>query len=389
MLRGQYSQNTGVTSNGGPDGGYGAFFRKGNETSTIATWFDAAGYTTGYLGKYLNGYPVAAGLPKTPVPPGWDRWFGTFDDSTDGFTYTVNDDGRVRLFGNAPGDYVTDVLAAQARSFLRTTTGPFLLMVAPNAPHIPSTPAPRHQGLFTTARYPRTPSFNEADVSDKPSTIRALPRLTASAVSAIDAQYGRRLASLQAVDEMVRGIIDVLTARGLLGNTYVVLTSDNGFLQGEHRVERGKDAPYEEAVRAPLYVRGPGIPAGSIVPQQVGNVDVPVTFSHAAGITPPAFVDGRSFLPLLRGAAIPWRQTYLLGRGGSDGFAGLRTPRYTYVEYFNGEREFYDRRTDPYELVNTYRTMDPGLRAAMHDRVLALKNCHGQNCRTVESLPLG
>jgi arylsulfatase A-like enzyme len=388
MLRGQYSQNTGVTSNGGPNGGYGAFYRKGNESSTLATWFHAAGYTTGHLGKYLNFYPSGAGLPDTHVPVGWDRWFATFDDSVDGFDYTVNDDGTVRHFGTAPTDYVTDVLAARAKDFIRQTTGPFLLTIAPNAPHTPSTPAPRHQGMFSGARYPRSPSFNEAHVTDKPSFISSLPRLTASGIAQIDAQYGKRLASLQAVDEMVQGLVDALQARGLLGNTYLLLASDNGYLQGEHRLAQGKDQPYEEAVRVPLYIRGPGIPAGSIVHNQIGNVDVSVTLSDAAGITPPNFVDGRSFLPLLHGSSIPWRRVYLLGRGGPDGFAGIRTTRYTYIEYFNGEGEFYDRGADPYELVNTYSTMDPGLKATLHDRLLALRSCRGDQCRRVEAQPV-
>ena len=388
MLRGQYSHNTGVTSNGGPNGGYRSFYRKGNEASTLATWLDAAGYATAYFGKYMNAYPAGAGLPSSHVPPGWDRWFATFDDSTDGYNYSVNDNGTVRSYGAAATDYVTDVLATQAKAFVQQSAAPFFLMVAPNAPHTPSTPAPRHQSLFSGVQYPRTPSFNEADVSDKPSTIRGLPRMTSSAIAQLDAQYRKRLASLQAIDEMARGIIDALTARGLLGNTYVVLTSDNGYLQGEHRVQKGKDLPYEPSVRAPLYIRGPGIPAGSTVTHLVGNVDVPVTFAHAAGVTAPSFVDGRSFLPLVQGASIPWRQSYLLGRGGAGGFTGLRTPRYTYVEYLNGEMEFYDRSTDPYQLVNTYRTMDPKLRTALHDRLLALKTCKGAVCRQVESSPL-
>lgn len=388
MLRGQYSHNTGVTSNGGSNGGYLGFYRNGNESSTLASWFQDAGYTTGYLGKYLNRYPTGAGLPDTHVPAGWDHWFGTFDDAVQSFDYTVNDNGTVRRFGNAPTDYVTDVLATRAKNFIRDSRAPFLLMIAPNAPHIPSTPAPRHKGMFSDVRYPRTPSFNEVDVSDKPSFISSQPLLSASEITKMDAQYGKRLASLQAVDEMVQGVVDTLNARGLLDNTYLLLVSDNGHFQGEHRLHKGKDQPYEEAVRVPLYIRGPGIAAGSVISHQIGNVDIPVTLSDAAGITPPNFVDGRSFLPLLHGSSIPWRSAYLLSRAGIDAFVGLRTPRYTYVEYSNGEREFYDRDEDPYQLENTYSTMDPQLKAALHDRLLALKDCRGDECRRAEEQPL-
>jgi N-acetylglucosamine-6-sulfatase len=387
MLRGQYSQNTGVTSNEGPDGGYGAFYRKGNEASTLGTWFDDAGYTTGYVGKYLNGYPGTADVPTTHVPPGWDHWFAT-SGSMDGFDYTVNDDGVRRSYGTAPTDYVTDVLARESKKIIERATGPLLLIVAPNAPHTPWIPAPRHAGMFTDERYPRKPSFNEADVSDKPAPIAARRRLTASDISEVDAAYGRRLASMQAVDEMIQVIADALQARKMLANTYLVFTSDNGYLQGEHRVAKGKDLPYEEAIRVPLYIRGPGIPAGSTVGMQVGNVDVPITLADAAGITPPGFVDGRSFLPLVQGSSIPWRQTYLLGAGGSDGFAGIRTDRYTYVEYFSGEGEFYDRGVDPYQLVNNYPSMNAALKSALHDRLLVLKKCSGSTCRSIEAQPV-
>jgi arylsulfatase A-like enzyme len=105
MLRGQYSQNTGVVSNDAPEGGYSGFYRKGNESSTLATWLDAAGYTTGYLGKYFNGYPEAAGVPKTHVPAGYDRWFVDVGSSAENFDYTINDDGVTRHYGTAPSDY--------------------------------------------------------------------------------------------------------------------------------------------------------------------------------------------------------------------------------------------------------------------------------------------
>jgi N-acetylglucosamine-6-sulfatase len=391
MLRGQYSQNTGIVSNDAPDGGYSGFYRKGNEASTLATWLDAAGYYTGYLGKYFNGYPATAGVPNTHVPAGYDRWFVDVGSSAANFGYTINDDGVTRHYGTAPRDYATDVLAAEAQDFIRHSPAPFLLTVAPNAPHMPATPAPRHEGMFGDVQHPRTPSFNEEDVTDKPSLIRDRPLKTPQ-IAKIDADYRLRLESLQAVDEMVQGIVDTLNARNLLADTYLLFTSDNGYFEGEHRLRSGKNLPYEEALTVPLYIRGPGIPAGSTVQSQVGNVDVPVTLSDAAGITPPSFVDGRSFLPLVRGSSIPWRQSYLLGSGGdAEGdaaFAGIRTNRYTYVEYFNGEGEFYDRTVDPYQLDNTYPTMDPRLKGTLHDRLRALKKCSGSECRSIEAQPL-
>jgi N-acetylglucosamine-6-sulfatase len=90
----------------------------------------------------------------------------------------------------------------------------------------------------------------------------------------------------------------------------------------------------------------------------------------------------------VQGSSIPWRQTYLLGAGGSDGFAGIRTDRYTYVEYFSGEGEFYDRGVDPYQLVNNYPSMNAALKSALHDRLLVLKKCSGSTCRSIEAQPV-
>lgn len=394
MLRGQYSQNTGVAGNNPPEGGYSAFFDRGNEASTVATWFDDAGYATAYLGKYLNGYAAEAGLPDTHVPVGWDRWFGLFHDDvgTGYFDYVVNKDGVLTTRGSTPKDYVTDVLADEARRFLESdlAAGPFFLQVSMRAPHGPATPAERHQGLFSDVKYPKTPAFNEAHVSDKPGPIADRRKLSAKEKRKINRDYRDRLRSMQAVDEMVADLVETLADQERLENTYVVFASDNGFHMGEHRLSSGKNTPYEEDLRVPLFIRGPGIAPGQQIDQLIGNVDLAPTLAEAAGVVAPDFVDGRSFLPIVRGEDVPWRNSYLLGRGGprGDGFAGVRTKRYTYLEYESGEREFYDLVTDPYQLHNTYDTMPADLRVALHTRVKALRTCRAEACRATEAEPL-
>ena len=147
----------------------------------------------------------------------------------------------------------------------RTTTSRSSLFFAANAPHggtAPNgapTPAPRHLGTFAGTQAPRTPSFNEADVSDKPPHLRNLPLLTADQIAAIDRQYQARLESLQSLDEGIGRIIDALAARGELDNTYIFFTSDNGYHLGQHRLFEGKGEVYEEDIRVPLVVRGPGV----------------------------------------------------------------------------------------------------------------------------------
>lgn len=390
MLRGQYSQNTGVADNEAPDGGYFAFYNNGNEASTIGTWFDDAGYSTAHIGKYLNGYSRAAGLPRTHVPVGWDRWFGLFGDENYNYEYDVNEDGVLTRRGSDLDDYQTDVLGAEAVRFLGSdlADNPFLMQVWVKSPHSPAFPADRHKGLFASVTYPHTPAFNEANVGDKPGDISRLKKLSKQQIAEFDIEYRNKLRSLQAVDEMVADIVATLDAQGKLENTYILLTTDNGFHMGEHRLPRGKNTPYEEDLRVPLFIRGPGITPGQTVTEMVGNVDLAPTLADAADIVAPDFIDGRSFLPLFNGGAPTWRNSYLIGRGGPNGFAGVRTEQYTYVEFESGEGEFYDRAADPYQLDNTYKRMPSDLRTALHNRLEVLRSCSGEACRTAEAAPL-
>jgi arylsulfatase A-like enzyme len=138
---------------------------------------------------------------------------------------------------------------------------PFLRLLAPYAPHAPATPAPRDKNTFNGLKAPRLPSFNESDISDKPPWIQSLRRLTSDKIANIDQRHENRVESLQAVADLVR----TLGEQGVLSNTYIVFTSDNGFHHGEHRIPLGKGRPHEESVRVPLVIRGPGVvppPAG-------------------------------------------------------------------------------------------------------------------------------
>ena len=112
-----------------------------------------------------------------------------------------------------------------------------------------------------------------------------------------------------AVEDLVQNIIDTLRATGQLDHTYVFFSSDNGFHMGQHRLDSGKDTGFEEDIRVPLVVRGPGVPARQVVDEMTANVDYAPTFAAIAGIEPPRFVDGRALLPLLNGKKpSAWRQ---------------------------------------------------------------------------------
>jgi arylsulfatase A-like enzyme len=394
ILTGLYDHNSGVTAND-----HRLFYDAGLPARTVAVRLHAAGYRTGFVGKYLNEYPAPA--PATYVPPGWDYWVAHLGETTNEtwrssaeYNYDLNDNGTVVHRGRAPSDYATDVYRDKAVGFVREAVAdgvPFFLELSTHAPHFPATPAPRDAALFPALEAPRVPSFDEADVSDKPAYVRALPRFDPAKV---DAKYRQRARSVQAVDDALKAITDALRAGGRLASTYVVFASDNGFELGPHRIGGQKSTPYEETIRVPVYVRGPGVPPGLVLPHLVGNADLAPTFAAWAGTTMPGGIDGRSFAPLLRpGAPGPgaWRQAYplnQLSRVGIPSWRGVRTRRYTYVEYATGERELYDDAADPYQLENIAKTADPGLLARLARRTAALADCKDGGCRTLEDAPL-
>jgi arylsulfatase A-like enzyme len=414
ILRGQYAHNTGVLGNRPPAGGFETFHDLGREASTVATWLKAAGYRTGYFGKYLNGYPLS--VEPTYVPPGWDEWNSPVTNSAYRmFNYRMNENGKIVSYGSRPEDYITDVLARKTADFIRRGGQPFFIHLATYAPHGPATPAPRHADLFAGARAPRGPSFNEADVGDKPRWLQNRPQLLPRQIARLDVLYRRRLQSLQAVDDLIASIVDTLRATGELQRTYVFFSSDNGFHLGEHRLPAGKNTAYEEDIHVPLIVIGPGVPAARSVEHLAVNVDLAPTWAELAGAAAPSFVDGRSLLPLLESPPPPadrWRQSFLVEHfteqrraGDIDAeppdepavppqiaaravptLAALRTRTYVYVEYATGDRELYDLVRDPFELQNISDTASRSVLADLAARLAALRRCGGGACRNIEDL---
>ena len=262
LFTGQYAHNHGVLGNSPPDGGYGRL----NKTEWLPIWLQEAGYRTVHIGKFLNRYGVDS-LP-TEVPPGWSEWYASVDPSTYQFYgYTLNENGFLNTYGadRNPLFYSTDYYAARARSVIQRmgeTRTPFFLSLAFLAPHsggprdaddpprlaTPS-PAPRHINRFAGEPLPFESSFNESDVSDKPTFIQARPPINAVRARSIEENYRQRLESLLAIDEAVVGLVDSLRAVDELDNTLIMFTSDNGFFHGEHRLPSGKVLVYEPSIR--------------------------------------------------------------------------------------------------------------------------------------------
>jgi len=231
-------------------------------------------------------------------------------------------------------------------------------------------------------------------------------------VQRIDERYRLRQRSLLAVDDAIGRLLDTLERAGELDSTFLILTSDNGFHLGEHRLPDGKQSPYEESIRMPLIVRGPGVAAGRTINALAANTDLAPTIADLAGVEPPDFVDGRSLAPVLRGEGATGRTAvlveYLSGQEDPIEVAGgwptppgalgneiqaptydaLRTADRLYVEYRSGERELYDLRADPFQLENLARSADPAELAALAARLAELRTCAGAACRAAEDAPL-
>jgi arylsulfatase A-like enzyme len=432
ILRGQYSHNTGILTNGSGNGGFETAYRLRLEQSTIGTWLQKAGYKTAYIGKYLNAYPDTA--HQNYEPPGWNE----FDSAVRGnpyseYNYTLNQNGRLVRYGNRPDDYGTNVYVGMADEFIRHEKHhPFFIYLNSYAPHGPATPAPQDVNRFPTAKAPRTPAFNVHEAG-KPAWLRRLRALRAPGIANIDAAYRLRIRSLQAVDRGVATLIATLRDTHELSNTYFVFSSDNGFHLGQFRLPAGKETAYETDIKVPLIVRGPGVPRHRTCAFLFGNIDLAPTFARLAGTGVPMWVDGRSFAAQLRDPAVDAhpRQAYLvehwkesrtehIGRGPTEPpdhdadvesvpvrivtaapgvppprkdlipeFHGARTVRYLYVEYVTGERELYDTRTDPYELHNIVDLpADHALVERLHVLVARLEVCSAAVCRRLEDEPL-
>ena len=344
ILTGRYSHSTGVYTNH-QNQRYGGFpaFRDG---SNVATWLQGSGYRTALLGKYLNGYG------SRYIPPGWDRWFATWDDGAY-FDYSANDDGVLRSFGSGPEDYGTDVLGNEAATFIRSTDDgqPLFLYFAPHAAHGPATPAPRDARAFARLEQWRPASYDETDVSDKPAHIRRRARISPSAAETIATFRRDQYRALRSVDRAVGQILEALADTGRLANTLIVFTSDNGMLWGEHRWN-SKVVPYEESIHVPFVIRfDAAIDGPRRDDRLVLNIDLAPTFAELADVRAPK-VEGRSLVPLFSSLRGSWRTHFLLEHYEETdeyvpSYCGVHSRRWVYVNYRTGEEELYDLVDDP------------------------------------------
>jgi arylsulfatase A-like enzyme len=382
ILTGKYSHGTDIYDNQPPHGGFETF--EPQEGSTIATWLHDAGYSTGIVGKYLNGYSPQE-IPH--VAPGWDEWDvqalpGHGDGQGGYYKYAMSINGTEVDYGSDEQDYSTDVFSSYATAFIHDApaSNPLFLYFATRAPHTPVTPPPRYKHACPDVQPLRPPSYNEADVSDKPAWVQALRILPPKAMQRIDKTHLDHCRTLLAVDDAVSSILGALADTGRLDDTLIVFASDNGLQLGEHRWY-GKKAGYEESIRVPIVVRFDPITGGAsrVDKHLVLNLDFAPTFADAGGVGAPG-AEGVSLLPLVDQSASSWRTNFLVEHWEQPAdehyipaFCEVRNLHYAYVDYADGEEELYDLRADPNELTNvasseSYAT----IKAHLHKLMLRL-----------------
>jgi arylsulfatase A-like enzyme len=258
-LTGQFPHNHGTIRNSGPNGGFQSF----NDQATTGVWLQAAGYRTGLIGKYINGY---GGSQANYTPPGWNVWHALIDLAQ--YNYRITVPGGVQTYGAAPADYQTDVVAGYADQFIRSSgSGPFFLKVTPTAPHLEGEndfgqpgsngirPPPRYVGTATVPLPMKNlASYNEANLSDKPAWMRHSHKADTPTMKRV---FNEKRTAMRAIDDMVGRLVATLQETGHWDNTLFALASDNGFQYGTHRRIVRKLDFYEESIRVPLIVKEP------------------------------------------------------------------------------------------------------------------------------------
>jgi arylsulfatase A-like enzyme len=366
LLSGQYAHNHGAVTINGEGGGVQAF----DEHRTLPVWLQHAGYRTMFVGKYLNGYGEQDA--PTHVPPGWSSWHGTVDPSTYNFVKpTVNSNGTLHTYHRYSSSVISDISnRLLARPSARHQ--PWYMWVNYVAPHIggptspddpaakypndphpvsTTTPSKRDAGTFSSLDLNKKPDMFEKDTSDKV-VVRATHRnWPAYRRDELKIAFDQRVESLQAVDRALARTIHTLRQTHQLRRTYVVFTSDNGYVLGEHNLT-GKLWYFRDISGIPMYIRGPGLPHGRVSTTPVTNADWAPTFAALAGATPTRKVDGVDVMPWLTSGArarpVPI-EGYPVKGGLRPLYTGIIDGPWTWVQGRAGRGELYRLTVDPYQ----------------------------------------
>ncbi|KAH8890451.1 Arylsulphatase [Thozetella sp. PMI_491] len=436
-LTGRLAHNTNVTDVNVPHGGYPKFVKQGLNEHYLPVWLQGAGYSTYYTGKLFNAHSVEN--YDSPAPAGWTNSDFLLDPGTYSYMRPIYQrKGEKPIYHE--NRHTMELLISKAMGFLDEALTkphePFFLAIAPPAPHSniadnrgirPSNmtapiPLREHEKLFPDVKIPRGENFNPDEPSGA-SWIRDVAKQSEEAVKYLDHYYRSRLQALQSIELLVDNVISRLAESNRLDNTFVIYTSDNGYHIGQHRLPPGKECGFEEDIRVPFFIRGPGLKAGAVERAVTTHVDLAPTIFRLAGIPARSDFDG-SVMPLAGLSGDPneerasidhvmveyWGIAVSEGEGVHFGhsepnprrrlnntYKAVRVLSEDYNLYYsvwcNGDHELYDLRSDPGQMRNLYRHDGNlcerhilGLDLAdvisrLDALMMVVKSCKGWTCR--------
>lgn len=406
LMRGQYAFNTGIKANqtgisgsNGFTGGYGEFVARGHHNDELGVWMKNAGYRTMHVGKYHHHEFDSI------VPPGWDDFVFTAGANyynTAIFSNIGNPQGI--WYSTGENDYITDVITADSTQLItnhhvESPDQPFFLYLAPLTPHHPfgrdvtTMVGPQYQDFAPLASLPMAENFNEADFSDKPA-IQNLPLLSPSNIQTIEDEYISRVRAIKSIDDMLGTLIETLTTNEQLDNTYIVLTSDNGYQLGQHRM-RAKLDPYDSTTRVPLFVMGPNVDA-ALASHLIAHIDLCPTILELANAPIPEFVDAKSFLSVINDPAAhneaDWQSAIMIENWNNKTtfnttslctYTSLRLPNAVYISWASGDQEYYDLMVDPLQLNNSYDDLSIFEQDALESMLVNFRGVSGNAITTI------
>lgn len=387
IFTGQYPSRHGIIDNVARN-------RASHRLQTYPRAMQAAGYETGFIGKWHMG--------NDPTPrPGFDYW-AALPGQGKTIDPDIFEDGQLhRVEG-----YVTDLLTDRAVAFIeREREAPFMLHIAHKAVHPEAaqrddgssdptinrtyTPAERHKGRYEEQVFTRRPNvvMSPDDLVGKPALQRSL-RFRDSPESVAEFSFfldpgtseetiRRRAEMILSVDDGLGRIIEALEVKGILDETFILFTSDNGFFFGEHWLSQERRLPYEESVRQPILIRYPPLATqGETLDDLAMSIDIAPTVLDVGSATIGKHIQGRSLLPLLRGERAGWRESVLIEFYTHENprpwlmdmdYRAVRTDRYKLIHWMQhpDERELYDLVEDPYEMNNLIA--DPAMQGLASD----------------------
>jgi arylsulfatase A-like enzyme len=360
LYSGMFQHNNGVVGNSIPANCSSTTWQNVHETRSFAVSLQEAGYLTSFAGKYLNcyGFPAVGGVAH--IPPGWTNWQGLVGNSIY-YGYTLSNNGVAEKHGNDYlADYLPNLVLNKSIAFIESaakTGKPFFAYLSPPAAHGPADPAPQYADLYPDVKAPRYPNYN----ASLPNvhwlqSVQGVYGLDENAGAFADLVYRRRLQTLATVDDIIESVVNTLQQLGVLDNTHIIYSTDNGYHTGEwgvrarvcgrepgenetdarvraspnrvgkHRAQHppsislcpplhffllaagtfgfiyDKRQPWRTDTRLPLLWRGPGVPKNITSDSLVNMPDLSATFLDLAGVPIPAQFDGVSIRNALPGA---------------------------------------------------------------------------------------